>query len=211
MLHRLEVRADDLTPEDQTGHWELQFYTVSIWAPFGKPFIDTVQIGQRIVVTGRLDSVYHETFTGYQPIVSIIAERVITTNDPAQDTSNTEPPLRLTTGPEFVTTSFTYSRVAPSAPPPAMPLPAARPSGRADAPPAGGRGPAGQRRGAGRPGARRSDHATARQRPSSRCVAAPSSRRRPRPGNDVPTGAAPVNQFQKNKPSPVKLAGTASL
>jgi hypothetical protein len=23
----------------------------------------------------------------------------------------------------------------------------------------------------------------------------------------VPTGAAPVNQFQKNKPSPVKLAG----
>ena len=79
------------TDHHHSGHWELQFYTVSIWAPFGKPFIDTVQIGQRIVVTGRLDSVYHETFTGYQPIVSIIAERVITTNAPAQDTSTTEP------------------------------------------------------------------------------------------------------------------------
>jgi single-stranded DNA-binding protein len=78
------------TDHHQTGNWELQFYNVSIWGPHAEYFADTFEIDQRIVVTGRLDSVYDETFTGYQPIVSIIANRIIAMHAPADDTGYTE-------------------------------------------------------------------------------------------------------------------------
>ena len=66
------------TDHYQTGNWELQYYNVSIWGPDAQTFYDTIQLDQQVVVTGRLDSVYEPTLTGYQPIVSIIATRIIT-------------------------------------------------------------------------------------------------------------------------------------
>jgi single-stranded DNA-binding protein len=66
------------TDHHQTGNWEIQYYNVAIWGPDAQTFYDTVEIDQQIVVTGRLDSIYEQTLTGYQPIVSIIANRIIT-------------------------------------------------------------------------------------------------------------------------------------
>lgn len=82
----------------ETGHWELQYYNVHIWGQAAQTFADTFALDQQIVVTGRLDAVYEQTLTGYQPIVAIIANRIITT-DPTPDpaTSNTEAQLNLET------------------------------------------------------------------------------------------------------------------
>ena len=66
------------TDHHQTGHWELQYYNVAIWGPDVQAFYDSIGLDQQIVVTGRLDSVYEPSLTGYQPIVSIIANRIIT-------------------------------------------------------------------------------------------------------------------------------------
>ena len=83
------------TDHHQTGHWELQLYQVSIWQPASEAFIEHFQLGQRVAITGRLDCVCHETLTGYQPVVSIIAERIITLHDSSQDTSIDQLPLAL--------------------------------------------------------------------------------------------------------------------
>ena len=66
------------TDYHQSGNWELQYYNVAIWGPDAQTFYDTIELDQSIVVTGRLDSIYEPTLTGYQPIVSIIATRIIT-------------------------------------------------------------------------------------------------------------------------------------
>jgi hypothetical protein len=66
------------TDHHQTGNWELQYYTVNIWGPDAQTFAKEFELEQQIVVTGRLDSIYEPTLTGYQPIVSIIANRIIT-------------------------------------------------------------------------------------------------------------------------------------
>jgi hypothetical protein len=66
------------TDHYQTGNWELQYYNVHIWGPDAQTFADNFQTDQQIVVTGRLDAVYEPSLTGYQPIVSIIANRILT-------------------------------------------------------------------------------------------------------------------------------------
>jgi single-stranded DNA-binding protein len=73
------------TDHHQTGHWELQLYHVSLWGPDAEYFADTYELGQRIVVTGRLDCVHRESLTGYHSVVSIIAERIITMPAAAED------------------------------------------------------------------------------------------------------------------------------
>ena len=82
------------TDHHQSGHWEIQYYNVAIWGPDARTFYDTVEIGQQIAVTGRLDSIYEPTLTGYQPIVSIIANRILTIDAGAEQTSVVEQ-LRL--------------------------------------------------------------------------------------------------------------------
>ena len=82
------------TDHYQTGDWELQYYNVSIWGQAAAAFAESFQIDQRIVVTGRLDAVYDQTLTGYQPIVSIIANRIITT-DPMPDQAASDAQLEL--------------------------------------------------------------------------------------------------------------------
>jgi single-stranded DNA-binding protein len=82
------------TDHYQTGDWELQYYNVSIWGQAAEAFADGFEIDQRIVVTGRLDAVYDQTLTGYQPIVSIIANRIITT-DPTPDPAASDAQLEL--------------------------------------------------------------------------------------------------------------------
>ena len=82
------------TDHHQSGNWELQYYNVSLWGPDAQTFYDTIELEQQIVVTGRLDSIYEQTLTGYQPIVSIIANRIITLNAGAEHASVVEQ-LRL--------------------------------------------------------------------------------------------------------------------
>jgi single-stranded DNA-binding protein len=77
------------TDHYQTGDWELQYYNVSVWGQAADAFADSFQTDQWIVVTGRLDAVYDQTLTGYQPIVSIIADRIITTDPPPDPAANT--------------------------------------------------------------------------------------------------------------------------
>jgi single-stranded DNA-binding protein len=83
------------TDHHQTGNWELQYYNVSIWGPAAQTFYDTIELDQQIVVTGRLDSVYEPTLTGYQPIVSIIANRILTLHGAAEQTSSVGEQLRV--------------------------------------------------------------------------------------------------------------------
>jgi single-stranded DNA-binding protein len=83
------------TDHHQSGHWELQLYQVSVWQPASHTFIEHFALGQRVAITGRLDCVCHETLTGYQPVVSIIAERIITLHDSPQDASTDQLPLAL--------------------------------------------------------------------------------------------------------------------
>jgi len=78
------------TDHHQSGHWELQLYHVSVWQPASQAFIEHFQLGQRVAITGRLDCAYHETLTGYQPVVSIIAERIITLDDPKDTATNSQ-------------------------------------------------------------------------------------------------------------------------
>jgi single-stranded DNA-binding protein len=78
------------TDHHESGNWELQFYNVHIWGPDAEYFDDMFELDQRVVVTGRLDSIYDESFTGYQPIVSIIANHIIAMPGPVDDTSYTE-------------------------------------------------------------------------------------------------------------------------
>ena len=66
------------TDHHQSGHWELQLYHVSLWGEVAVDFAERFELGQRIVVCGRLDCVHQQTLTGYQPVVSIIAARIIT-------------------------------------------------------------------------------------------------------------------------------------
>ena len=75
------------TDHYQTGNWELQYYNVAIWEPDAQTFYDTVELDQQIVATERLDSVYEQTLTGYQPIVSIIANRILTLHGAPEQTS----------------------------------------------------------------------------------------------------------------------------
>jgi hypothetical protein len=82
------------TDHYQTDNWELQYYNVSVWGQAAETFAETFQIDQRIVVTGRLDAVYDQTLTGYQPIVSIIASRIITI-DPMPDHVASDAQLEL--------------------------------------------------------------------------------------------------------------------
>ena len=82
------------TDHYQTGNWELQYYNVSIWGQAAVTFAETFEIDQRIVVTGRLDAVYDQTLTGYQPIVSIIANHIITA-DPTPDQAASSAQLDL--------------------------------------------------------------------------------------------------------------------
>jgi len=83
------------TDHHQTGHWEIQYYNVAIWGPAAQTFYDTIKRGQHIVVTGRLDSIYEQTLTGYQPIVSIIANRILTLDGASEQASSTVEQLRL--------------------------------------------------------------------------------------------------------------------
>ncbi len=76
------------TDHYQTGNWELQYYNVHIWGQAAQTFADSFEVDQRIVVTGRLDSIYEQTLTGYQPLVSIIANRIITIDGPADPVAN---------------------------------------------------------------------------------------------------------------------------
>ncbi len=85
------------TDHHESGHWELQLYSVSIWQPTSDAFIEQFELGQRVAVTGRLDCVCHQTLTGYQPIVSIIAEHIITLHDSPQDTDTGAEQLLLRT------------------------------------------------------------------------------------------------------------------
>jgi single-stranded DNA-binding protein len=81
------------TDHHETGHWELQYYNVHIWGTAAETFAASFEIDQQIVVTGRLDAVYDQTLTGYQPIVSIIANRILTTAptpDPAANDAQLE-------------------------------------------------------------------------------------------------------------------------
>jgi single-stranded DNA-binding protein len=82
------------TDHYQSGHWELQYYNVSIWGPDAQTFAEDFQVDQQVVVTGRLDSIYEQTLTGYQPIVSIIANRIITVDGASEQASVVEQ-LRL--------------------------------------------------------------------------------------------------------------------
>jgi single-stranded DNA-binding protein len=75
------------TDHHESGHWELQLYHVSLWGDVAVDFAETFESGQRIVVTGRLDCVHQQTLTGYQSVVSIIAERIITMPATVEDTS----------------------------------------------------------------------------------------------------------------------------
>ena len=84
-----------ITDHYQTANWELQYYNVSIWGPDAQTFYDTIELDQQIVVTGRLDSVYEPTLTGYQPIVSIIANRIITLHGAPEQTSSVGEQLRV--------------------------------------------------------------------------------------------------------------------
>jgi single-stranded DNA-binding protein len=83
------------TDHHESGHWELQLYSVSIWQPASHAFIEHFAVGQRVAITGRLDCVCHETLTGYQPVVSIIAERIITLHPSPQDNGSDQPQLAL--------------------------------------------------------------------------------------------------------------------
>jgi single-stranded DNA-binding protein len=83
------------TDHHQSGHWELQLYHVNLWGPPARDFADTFQIGQRIVITGRLDCLHQQTLTGYHSIVSIIAERIITIPATSEDTSASTGQLQL--------------------------------------------------------------------------------------------------------------------
>jgi hypothetical protein len=77
------------TDHHETGHWELQYHNVAIWGPDARTF------DQQIVVTGRLDSIYEPTLTGYQPIVSIIANRIITLHGASEQVASVVEQLRL--------------------------------------------------------------------------------------------------------------------
>jgi single-stranded DNA-binding protein len=66
------------TEHEESGHWELQFYNVTVHGPLGESFAETCKTGQKIMITGRLDCELHETLTGYQPVISIIATSIIT-------------------------------------------------------------------------------------------------------------------------------------
>jgi hypothetical protein len=83
------------TDHHESGHWELQLYSVSIWQPASHEFIEHFELGQRVAITGRLDCVCHQTLTGYQPVVSIIAERIITLHPSPQDNGSDQPQLAL--------------------------------------------------------------------------------------------------------------------
>jgi single-stranded DNA-binding protein len=85
------------TDHHQSGHWELQLYSVSIWPPTSQAFIDQFQLGQRVTITGRLDCVCQQTLTGYQPVVSIIAERIITLQPRSQNACASAEQLLLRT------------------------------------------------------------------------------------------------------------------
>jgi single stranded DNA-binding protein len=74
----------------ESGHWELQFYNVHIYGPLAESFAETCKTGQKIMITGRLDCELHETLTGYQPVVSIIATSVITLYGMAEHNSVAE-------------------------------------------------------------------------------------------------------------------------
>jgi single-stranded DNA-binding protein len=75
------------TDHHDSAHWELQLYHVSLWGDVAADFAETFELGQRIVVTGRLDCVHQRTLTGYQSVVSIIAERIITMPATVDETS----------------------------------------------------------------------------------------------------------------------------
>ena len=83
------------TDHHQTGNWELQYYNVAVWGPDAQTFYDTIEFDQQIVVTGRLDSIYEPTLTGYQPIVSIIANRIITLHGGTEHAGSVVEQLRL--------------------------------------------------------------------------------------------------------------------
>ena len=82
------------TDHHQSGNWEIQYYNVAIWGPDARTFAEDFEIAQQIGVTGRLDSIYDQTLTGYQPIVSIIANRIITV-DAGADHATVVEQLRL--------------------------------------------------------------------------------------------------------------------
>ena len=63
---------------EESGHWELQFYNVTIHGQLGESFAASCKTGQRVMITGRVDCELRETLMGYQPVVSIIATSIIT-------------------------------------------------------------------------------------------------------------------------------------
>ena len=70
---------------------EIQFYSVAIYGPLGESFAAVYKPDQKVIIHGRLDCEHHETLTGYQPIASIIADRIITLHQLADDISHVEP------------------------------------------------------------------------------------------------------------------------
>jgi single-stranded DNA-binding protein len=86
------------TDHHESGHWELQLYSVSLWGALAEEFADEFETGQRIIITGRLDCVHQQTLTGYDSIVSIIADRVITIPADDEDTGVAAAQLLLTQG-----------------------------------------------------------------------------------------------------------------
>jgi single-stranded DNA-binding protein len=90
--HDLELTEDDYgqwvcrfvlthtTTHYETGHWELQYYDVTLYG--AKPFARHYQPGQMILITGQLDHHVQTTPTGSQSQASIHAHTIITAHGP---------------------------------------------------------------------------------------------------------------------------------
>ena len=50
-----EFLLSHVTACPDSGHWELQHYSVAIYGPHARVFVDTYQPGAMLIITGRLD------------------------------------------------------------------------------------------------------------------------------------------------------------
>jgi single-stranded DNA-binding protein len=87
-----------ISEHEKSGHYELQFYNVRIHGSLAESVAASCSTDERIVVIGRLDCELHETLTGYQPVVSIIATNIITMHGPTEQTRLSAEQLPLAGG-----------------------------------------------------------------------------------------------------------------
>jgi len=78
-----------VTEHEQSGHWELGFYPVSIHGPLPQSFTAGFVPGQKLILCGRLDCELQRTLTGYEPHVSILADSIITLRGQTEHISTT--------------------------------------------------------------------------------------------------------------------------